>query len=192
MDAQHIKVIRRSQRAPNALWFSRPGEIHRVDVVSDQSREAPSAVSQVHIVEIGERNRTSGGPALRHDDEIRCVPHSGYGVEQGRIDPAENCAVRANSKCECEHRNRREAGRFPQYPEAVSQVLEQSFHLRSSPSSVIPRQLQLKLHHPANCHRRMTPPYLESSSAIVPQLLHGFLRAAESGVRRRIPRHRGC
>src|ERR1700678_755862 len=62
----------------------------------------------------------------------------------------------------------------------------------SSPSSVIPRQLRLKLHHPANCHRRMTPPYLKSSSAIVPQLLHGFLRAAESGVHRRIPRHRGC
>ncbi len=112
MDVEHVKIICRRQRAPNALRLAVACKIHGTNVVSDHSRKTSTTVAQVRVVEIGKWDGCSGSSTFRHGDKIGCTRDARYGIEQGGIDPTENCRVGADAKRKRNYGDGCKAGRF--------------------------------------------------------------------------------
>ncbi len=127
--AQHLEVIRRRQRAVNALRLARSGDGHKVVVITDQAGEGFGVVAQVDKVRIGERRGRMLAPLAALDcNHVPDVVRAGNRVEQGGADPTQDCAVGANSQGQREHRRERKARSAAQLAQRVPDICQQLFH----------------------------------------------------------------
>src|SRR5260370_18984306 len=123
-----VKVLPRNDGALNPLWFPSAPEIEGEHMVGDQTREDLIAVSEVKVVEVGQRE---GGVVAR------CAPdldqffrpfNAGQRFQEHRLDPSEDGRVGANAQRQRDHDRKREAWPLQERPQAVPNILPEGFH----------------------------------------------------------------
>src|SRR5262245_60146600 len=101
--SQNVKIVCGDKCAPDELGPARAGERDGLNSKSSNTREALVLVAQVSVVGIGKWIGSLDRSAACKCRQFARMRRSRNGIQQGRVDPAENGCVGANAEGQSEH-----------------------------------------------------------------------------------------
>ena len=131
-DAQQIEIVRGRHHSPHALRFALSRQTHGSDIGGGDADETLLPVAHGLKIRIGKRERIVRAAPEAQGHHLVRAGEAGNRIEQCGVDPAENRGVRADAQREREDGDCGVAGRLRDHAQAVTNVLPERSHPRTS------------------------------------------------------------
>ena len=126
--AEHVEIVGRREHAPHPLGFSIARQAHRRHVDGRESDETLLTAPQRLQIRIRERKWIRGVAAERERHDVVRAGQARHRVQERRVDPAEDCRVRADAERQGQDDDRRIARRLGDHAQRKAQVVPERCH----------------------------------------------------------------